>query len=188
MSDRSIQQTRSDEAPALENESFVLKPSVLPPPCLNSSYPEPNRSCDSPTPALSRCPKGRGSNSFLCPVYSANLRRESTPRSESVRILTLDIDTWYWLPRLLAFLFCCHSAVSWHLFIGQQTIIFYMLQFTNILMSLQGSPQNSHLFEKRGLMEYILAFFFFFSTVLHFIYFLKQLYFVLGFNQLTVLW
>ena len=62
-----------------------------------------------------------------------------------------------------------------------------MLQFTNILMSLQGSPQNSHLFEKRGLMEYILAFFFFFSTVLHFIYFLKQLYFVLGFNQLTVL-
>lgn len=50
-----------------------------------------------------------------------------------------------------------------------------MLQFANILMSLQGifsPPQNSHLFEKRELMEYILAFFF--SIVLHFIYFLKN--------------
>lgn len=151
----------------MRKRKLCLKPQCLPPPCLNPSYPEHHRSWDSATPALGSCP-GAEAQTASSP-QSTRLNSEGNQRrgvTQSVTILTLS--------RLLDYqhlLYCCHSAVNRHSFTGQQTIIFYMVQFANILTPLQGIffPQNSHLFEKRELIEYILAFFL--TTVLHFIYF-----------------
>lgn len=151
-------------------KKLCLKPQCLPPPCLNSSYPEHNRSWDSPTLPW----EGAQGQAQTASSPSLLLNSEGNQRqgvTQSVTILTLSH-----LPRLLAFFILLSFSSQLTFVYWQQTIMFYLVQLANILMPLQGIffPQNSHTWEERTYRIHIGLFFFFFNHCSAFYLFLKS--------------